>query len=208
MLPPTPAPLTGSVLATRRLVVIGGSAGAIPTLIGILGLMPAGFTLPIVLLQHLSRSAPSRLPEVLGRRTALTVGWAAHGGRPLAGHVHVAPQNRDLVLTAEGRFACLSPGGRSQPSVDRFFESAASVLGRGCIAVVISGMLQDGARGMAAVAACGGITIAQEESGCAEFEMPAAAIDFGRADLVLAPAKIAEALLLLAEEGEASAAAA
>lgn len=182
-------------------VAIGGSAGGIQALIAVLSSLPASFPLPILVVQHLSATLPSRLPEVLGWRTSLRAKWA-QDGEPLApGTVYVAPPDRHL-LVGTGRRVALSSAeraGRWRPSVDALFHSAAEVCGARAIAVVLSGVMWDGAAGVAAVAERGGITIAQDEATCDHFDMPAAALDLGRADVVLPPRKIAQALQVLAE---------
>ena len=91
-----------------RLVAFGGSAGAIPALLAILSHFPADFPIPVVVVQHLAATFESRLPRVLGVRTALRCAWAADGGRPRSGTVHVAPPGASLTLTADGRFRVAS----------------------------------------------------------------------------------------------------
>lgn len=85
-----------------------------------------------------------------------------------------------------------------RPAVDVLFRSAADVFGERTIAVVLSGAMWDGAKGIGAVAETGGITIAQNEASSGHFDRPAAALDLGRADLAMEPAKIARALQVLA----------
>lgn len=182
-------------------VAIGGSAGGISALIGVLSSLPATFPLPILVVQHLSATLPSRLPEVLGWRTPLRVKWAEHGEALAPGTVYVAPPDRHLLVGAGHRVALSSAErvGRWRPSVDALFRSAAQVCGERAIAVVLSGVMWDGAAGIAAVAERGGITVTQDEATSDHFDMPAAALDLGRADVVMPPRKIAQALQVLAE---------
>lgn len=183
-----------------RAVVIGASAGGIAALKQILSAIPPSFPLPILLVLHISRTLESRLPEVLGYCTDLPVKWAEWGERALPGTVYVAPRDRHMLLERSGRIALSDADlvGWWRPAVDRLFESAATALGDGAIGVVLSGALWDGTRGIAAIREAGGITIAQDEASSAHFDMPASAIDIGRADIVLSPAKIGEALAILA----------
>ncbi len=189
--------------ATRKLVAIGGSAGAIQALIGILSALPADFALPILIVQHISakRASACALPAVLGWRSALTVKWAEHGERAEPGTAYVAPPDRHLLIRPGQRIALSSAArmGWWRPAIDALFLSAAETCGAETAAVVLSGALWDGAKGTAAIARQGGITIAQDERSCSHFDMPAASIDFGRADIVMAPDRIAEALLTLAD---------
>lgn len=186
------------------LVAIAASAGGLAALREVLGALPADLPLPILVVQHLSPTFRSELPAQLGARTGLRVKWAEDGEQPAPGTVYIAPPDRHLLVSA-GRRLRLSSFARvnfSRPAADPMFESAAAVYGDRCIAVVLSGMLWDGARGIAAVARCGGITIAQDEATSAAFGMPSAAIDLGRADAVMSPAKIAQAIRILCAAAE------
>jgi two-component system chemotaxis response regulator CheB len=182
-------------------VVIGASAGGVSALQLLLAALPGDFPLPILVVQHLSPTLPSELPAVLGYRTPLRVRWAEDGLVLRPGTVYVAPPDQHLLFGSPLRIS-LSSADRSEwwrPAVDHLFHSAAQVLGPRAIAVVLSGSMWDGAKGMLAVGQGGGITIVQDEASCEHFEMPAAALDLGRADVALSPRKIAQALELLAE---------
>ena len=187
-----------------RLVAFGGSAGAIPALLAILSCLPADFPIPVVVVQHLAARFESCLPRVLGRHTALRCAWAADGRWPRPGTVHVAPPGTSLTLTAAGRFRVVSGEPKPRlggPSVDAFLGSMAAVLGSRAVAVVLSGVLSDGADGIRAVRRSGGATMAQRLDTAPHWDMPAAALDFGKADLQMSPERIAQALLVLAERG-------
>ncbi|HEY8614419.1 MAG TPA: chemotaxis protein CheB, partial [Roseomonas sp.] len=178
------------------LVVVGGSAGGIPALISLLKALPTDFPLPILVVQHLSRKVPSRLPEVLQWHTRWAVKWAEDGEPIRPGMVYVGPADRHLLVEPDQRLVLSSapPVGWWRPAVDALFQSAAEVYGERVAAVVLSGAMWDGAKGMAAVASQGGITIVQDEATCGHFDMPACALDLGRADLIMSPGKIAEVL--------------
>lgn len=187
-------------------VAIGASAGGIRATTEILSRLPADFPLSILYVLHISASEPSRLPEILGFKTALRVKWAQWGEKAQPGTVHVAPPDRHLLMQPNGRLA-LSDSPRVdwwRPAVDTLFESVALSCGAGAIGVVLSGVLYDGMRGIAAIRDGGGLTIAQDERSCDHFDMPAAAIDGSRADIILPPAKIAEALIVASEIGLAA----
>lgn len=185
--------------AAYDLVVIGGSAGGIPALTTLLSALPADFAVPILVVQHLAPKLPSQLPAVLGCRTALTVKWAENGELLRPGRVYVAPPDRHLAVARNRRVVLSSAEkvGWWRPAADVLFKSAAEAFGERVIAVVLSGAMWDGAKGIRAVGAAGGVTIAQAEKGCGYFEMPAAALDLGRADLALSPRRIAAALQVL-----------
>lgn len=186
-----------------RMVAFGGSAGGIPVLLAVLSLLPEDFPIPIVVVQHLAANLESRLPEVLGLRTKLRCKWAEDGETPLAGCVHVAPRGGNLTVSAGGRLH--RTAGRKPrlgwPSVDLFLGSVAAHLGGKSIAVVLSGMLHDGAQGIWAVRQRGGATMVQHPGGALHPGMPSAAVDLGRAELRLSLPAIARSLLILAERG-------
>lgn len=189
-------------VSAYRAVAIGGSAGGIPALLILLALLPPGFPLPILVVQHLPTALPSRLPAVLGRSTALSVKWAEHAERLRPHTVYIAPPDRHLLVGPDERVVLSSArrgSGLWRPGVDLLFESAAEVWGEALVAIVLSGMMWDGAKGIAVVARRGGITIVQDEASASHFEMPSAALDLGRADIVMSPRRIAEVLRVLTE---------
>jgi len=200
--------LDGSAFAkpSYEVIVVGASAGGILALIAIAAALPQDFPIPILVVQHLSARAPSVLPMILGWRTRLAVGWAVDGAVPEPSHIYVAPPDRHLLIGPDGRLA-LSDAERVgwwRPAVDTLFRSAAKHHREKAIAVVLSGAMWDGAAGMAEISAAGGITIAQDRASASFFDMPAAACDFGRADLVMSPAQIASALRVLSERTAAN----
>jgi len=189
---PFPEPVVHSTeSAASRVVVIGASAGGIPALIDLLSGLSADFPFPILLVQHLSATLPSRLPEVLGYRTALRAKWAEYGEAMKPGTIYVAPPDQHLVVKPGCRIGLSSAErvGWWRPAVDVLFQSAAEIYGEHTIAIVLSGAMWDGAKGMAAVASAGGITIVQDEVTSAHFDMPAAALDVGRADVMMSPGR-------------------
>ena len=184
-----------------ELLVIGGSAGGIPALQLILSCLSATFPIPIVIVQHLSAREPSRLAEVLARFTRLQCRWAQDGDVPHAGSILVAPPGGSLMLTS-ARVLRRTDGSKPPlgwPSIDLLLQSAAMQFGPRLIAVVLSGVLRDGSAGILAVRRSGGATIAQDYRSATFSDMPAAAVEFGRADLMLPVEQIGGALQILAE---------
>lgn len=198
-----PAPITAPAIQPYGMLALGGSAGAIPVLRHILSLLPPWLPVPIVVVQHLNAEWRSRLPTVLGFRTFMQCKWAEDGERPAPGVIHVAPPGANLVLASNGCFRQLTgPKPRmGWPSVDAFFCSMADRFGQEAIGVVLSGMLYDGAEGIAAVRKAGGATMVQQPSTASARSMPEAAIDLGRADIARSPNQIAEAISILIERG-------
>ncbi len=198
-----PAAQPHSAPEAYEIVVLGGSAGGLGPISEVLARLPRRFPIPIVVVHHIGAHLKSRLPEVLSFRSQLPCRWAVSGERPKAGVVLVAPAGANLALSDDGALVSL-PGPKPRlgwPSVDIFLQSAARVHGPRAIAVVFSGMMHDGAAGMSAVRKAGGATMVQHPL-TAEFpDMPASAVDLGRADLMMPPHQIASALEILADAG-------
>jgi two-component system, chemotaxis family, protein-glutamate methylesterase/glutaminase len=181
-------------------VAIVASAGGVSALISLLQALPSAFPLPIFVAQHLPR-VKSMLDVVLSWRTRLDVCWAAEGEEPAAGRVYLTPPGMRLAVTARG-FA-LSPlldaPSSWLPCGDHLIDSLVARYGSRSIGVVLSGMLPAGVKGLRAIKARGGFVMAQNQSSAGWFEMPAAAIDFAKADIVLPPERLAAALTIIAE---------
>src|SRR5262249_191183 len=116
------------------------------------------------------------------------------------GHVLIAPGNMHMRLTRDGttylvRLSAEAPVNRHRPSVDVLFHSCADVAGASAIGVIMTGMGDDGARGLLAMRRNGGATFAQDEATCVVFGMPKAAIELGAAEHVLPLARLAEAAI-------------
>jgi two-component system, chemotaxis family, protein-glutamate methylesterase/glutaminase len=179
-------------------VVIGASSGGIETLSRVLETLPRDFAAPIMVVQH-SGGAKTHLPEIIGKRVKLIVKVAVAGERFVAGTIYIAPPGRHLEVSSAG--CCrLGDGARvshARPSADVLFRTAALRFGSKTLAVVLTGFLRDGTAGASKVQRCGGLVIAQEPSTCVAPGMPSSVIENGGANVVLAPAKIAEALVSL-----------
>ena len=185
-------------------VGIVASAGGIRALQALLSSLPDTFPLPIFVAQHLPRS-PSMLDRVLGWRCALNVAWATEGGRPREGHVYLAPPGMRLRITATG-FELLPLGTASSTwlaSGDDLINSVAALYGARTIGIALSGMMPAGVNGLRAVKACGGFAIAQDRTSAEWFEMPSAAIDFAKAEIVMPPHRMASALDIIAQGWQA-----
>jgi two-component system chemotaxis response regulator CheB len=123
---------------------------------------------------------------------------ARDGAAIAPGCCWLAPPDRHLRLVAGRRFRLdddAPRGGGHRPSVDVLFESAARLCGDRTLAILLTGMGRDGARGLGTVARAGGLTIAQDAASCVVFGMPAAAIALGHAGRILPLAAIAPAIL-------------
>ena len=141
-----------------------------------------------VVVQHLSASQPSLLPELLRRVTALAVTDVATGVRARAGIVYVAPPGFDVELRG-GRFALAPPDEHATPRlpIDSFFRSLAHDQQAGAVAVILSGMGSDGTLGLRAVKECGGATFVQRPETAQFDSMPRSAIQAELADVIAGP---------------------
>jgi len=183
------------------------SAGGISALIELLGDLDRPFALPVFIAQHLSRSAPSILPSILTWHSGCTAKWAEQDENPKPGVVYVLPPKTGMeVRNGNLNIRQLGDDARNWLEVpDQLLRSLSNCYGSTAVGVVLSGMLATGLQGLRAIRSRGGITMAQNEKSSGFFEMPQAAIDLGRAEIVLSPRRLAQALNVLAEQrvGEA-----
>jgi two-component system chemotaxis response regulator CheB len=207
-----PLPNTGRLLATSQplrptlpeIAVIGASAGGPGALAAVLGMLPADFGLPVLIVQHLTSEFMYGLAEWLNRAGPLPVRLAVEGELPMPGQVLLAPGGKHLRVSIEGRVVLDSRRGnyRHQPAVDALFQSAADFYASRALGIVLTGMGDDGAAGLRAMRDMGARTIVQNEETCVVFGMPAAAIERGAAEFVLPLEKIGSAIRALSNRGE------
>lgn len=185
--------------AGRRVdaIVIGGSAGSIEALAILLPALPAHLRAAVFVVLHLPRERPSLLCDIFQPRCAVPLREAQDKEPVEPGVVYFAPPDYHLLIDA-GPSIALSidePVHFSRPSIDVLFESAADAYGPHLLAVLLSGANQDGAEGIAAVQAGGGITVVQAPASASMTTMPQAALSLVQPDHVLAPQQIAALLL-------------
>ncbi|HYV42720.1 MAG TPA: chemotaxis protein CheB, partial [Thermoanaerobaculia bacterium] len=180
-------------------VGVGASAGGLEAFSHLLRNVPPDTGMAFVIIQHLDPTHESMLSEILSRDTRMPVGEAASDVRVERDHVYVIPPNRMMQLD-DGHLRLAPRGetnGRYMP-VDHFFRSLANSLKTRAIGVVLSGTATDGALGIEAIKAEGGITFAQGENSARHDGMPRAAISTGCVDFVLSPENIARELARIA----------
>jgi len=182
-----------------RLVAIGASTGGARALVDVLGALPGDFPLPLLVVIHIAEPFGRAFVDWLDDHCALEVRLAQHGQPVPARGVVLAAPGLHLQLRA-GRQVCERGPERlsCRPSVDVLFESVAQEYGAGAAAVLLTGMGQDGARGMLALRQAGGLTIAQDEASCVVYGMPREAALLGAAQRILPLAEIGPALAALA----------
>ncbi|HEY2541542.1 MAG TPA: chemotaxis protein CheB [Gaiellaceae bacterium] len=178
-------------------VAVVASAGGIAAIERVLVPLPSDLDAAVVVLLHLTPEHPSLLPRILARATQLVVREAADGDALEPGTVYVAPPNAHLLVTAEGTLR-LDESERVhhvRPSADALLLSIAREHRGRCLAVILTGTGVDGAAGSAAVHDAGGRVVVQDEATSAHFGMPAAAINAGGVDEVLALDDIGAAVI-------------
>lgn len=188
--------MTGLNGNRRNMVVIGGSAGALPALRLILGGLPPDFPGSIFVVVHLSSDYPSILPELLssiGRLTAIH----PHNRQAIEPNmVYVAPPDHHLLIEDSTMVVTRGPReNRTRPAIDPLFRSAAAAFGPRAVGVILSGMLDDGSAGLKAIKAVGGTTIVQDPVDAIWPDMPANALRYAHADHV-SPARDIASLLV------------
>ena len=184
-----------SVTAGRgaSVIVVCASAGGPQALAAVLSAIPAGFPIPILVVQHIAKGFTAGFAEWLDDQVPLPVRLARPG--PTGAGIWVAPEGAHLLLTAAGRLVLddQRDAGPHRPSADVLLGSVAAGAGAHGVAVVLTGMGRDGALGLAEVRRAGGLTLAQDEASSAVFGMPKAAAERG-AELILGPSRIGERL--------------
>ena len=181
------------------LVVIASSAGGLMALRTVLAPLPRDFGAAVLIVQHLERTHPSVMANIISRHTDLEVRQAEDGDAIEPGTVLIAPPNRHLLVSKDRRVHLTDTGlvHFVRPSADLLFESAAAIFGDRVIGVVLTGTGMDGSTGVTAVKRAGGTVIAQDEASSEFFGMPAAAAATGDVDYVLPLTDIPASLIEL-----------
>ena len=190
---------------TDRLIAIGASTGGTEAIRMLLETMPADAP-AIVITQHIPAAFSKPFAERLDRHSKMTVVHAEDDMPLLAGHAYVAPGGLHLRVQRSGaRWRCRlgddDPIRRHRPSVDAMFESVASAAGANASAALLTGMGDDGARGLLALRKAGAATIVQDEASSVVWGMPGAAYTLGAAQQVLPLDQITDALLASTTQG-------
>lgn len=180
----------------RIAIAIGGSAGAIPALMRIMpGLDPA-LRAAILVVVHLPPQARSLLPGLLTRAGRLTATHAQDGEPLCESHIYVAPPDLHMrVVDGTVRLDRGARENRTRPAIDPLFRSIADGFGRRAIGVVLSGTLDDGAAGLAAIEQAGGTVMVQDPADATYADMPSAAMRAVSGSLALCAHEMAGRLL-------------
>jgi two-component system chemotaxis response regulator CheB len=186
---------TAMIQTTDRVVAVGASTGGTEALREFLQSMPLDAP-GIVIVQHMPAEFTARFAERLEGMCRITVREAADGDSVIRGQALIAPGNRHMLLKRSGAryFVEIRDGplvSRHRPSVDVLFRSAARYAGKNVVGVIMTGMGDDGAKGMLELHEAGAHTIAQDEATSVVFGMPAEAIKLCAVDQVLPLGRIA-----------------
>lgn len=182
-------------------IVVGGSSGGIDALLYMLPALPATLRAAVLVVMHLPRDRPSLLAEIFRHRCGLPLKEAHDKDAIAPGTVYFAPPDYHLLVDAGPRLALSvdAPVHFSRPSIDVLFESAADQYGERLLGILLSGANEDGARGLQAIAAAGGLVVVQDPASASMPAMPQAALARVAVPHVLPPAGIADLLAHLHE---------
>jgi len=184
--PPPPKRKSCAVLPPNRVIAIGISTGGPNALQYVLSQIPPEFSATFIVVQHMPEGFTDMFARRLDECCALDVQEAKSGDLLIAGRVLICPGNRHIMVRRmpRGEMVVLSDGppiNGHRPSVDVLFHSVAQEFGMTAVGVLMTGMGDDGAQGLGAIKAAGGMTIAQSEDSCVVSGMPRAAISKGYA---------------------------
>jgi two-component system, chemotaxis family, protein-glutamate methylesterase/glutaminase len=185
---------------THDIVVIGASAGGVEALTRVVSGLPRDLRAAVLIVLHLSRGR-SVLPEILTRASRLPASHPRDGDELQYGRIYVAPP--DFHLTVAGTKLRVQHGPSEngvRPAVDPLFRSAARSYGPRVIGIVLTGSLDDGTAGLAAVKEAGGVTVVQDPDEAFAPSMPRSAMSFVDVDHVLPLREIPILITTLAKE--------
>lgn len=188
---------------TDRVVAIGSSTGGTEAIKDVLSRLPADAP-GIVIAQHIPKAFSGPFARRMNDFCVLKVCEAQEGQQIMPGHVYIAPGDQHLLVTRSGsRYYCQLNDGpkvnRHRPSVDVLFRSVAQSAGRNSIGVILTGMGDDGAKGMLEMRDAGAQTLAQDEASSVVWGMPGAAWQAGAAQSLHPLLQIAERIVALTE---------
>jgi two-component system chemotaxis response regulator CheB len=194
-----PATNKALVSTTDKVIAIGTSTGGTQALEAVLTRLPAT-CLGIVIVQHMPEKFTAMFAERLNGLCQLEVREARNGDRVVPGRALIAPGGRHMMLKRSGAQYVVDVAdgpliNRHKPSVDVLFRSVAKFAGANALGILMTGMGDDGARGMKEMHDAGARTIAQDEASCVVFGMPKEAIKLGAADEVMGLDQIPSAIV-------------
>jgi len=196
---PKKSVLKNNFETTAKIIAIGSSTGGTEALREFLIKMP--YDCPgIIIVQHMPEVFTRQFAERLNQLCEISVKEAENGDDVVRGRALIAPGNRHVILKRNGAnySVRLNDGplvNRHRPSVDVLFRSVAQWSGKNSVGVIMTGMGDDGAKGLLEMKESGAKTIAQDEASCVVFGMPKEAIKLGGVDYVLPLSEISDKTL-------------
>ena len=180
------------------IVGIGSSAGGLEAVSRLLTHLPTDTGMAFVVVQHMDPTRESLLPLILQKTTEMPVVQAKNGARVMPDRVYIIPPNTHMRVSGNRLELIPRPAGVLALSVNCFLYSLAEERGNKAIAVILSGTASDGALGVKAIKAEGGVVFAQDEKSAGYFGMPESAAATGVVDFILPPEEIATELASIA----------
>lgn len=190
------SPSLSMIKTTEMVVAVGASTGGTEALRVFLEALPADCP-GVVIVQHMPENFTKSFSNRLNDLCTISVKEAENGDPVLPGHALIAPGNKHMLLKRSGaRYYVEVKDGplvnRHRPSVDVLFRSTARYAGANAIGIIMTGMGDDGARGLLEMKEAGAKTAAQDEETCVVYGMPKEAVKLGAADQVLPLEKLAQ----------------
>ena len=193
------APRLAMAQTTERIVAIGTSTGGTVALEAVLTELPR-VSPGIVIVQHMPEMFTAAFAARLDSLCEITIQEARNGQRVLPGLALIAPGGKHMQLARSGAQYIVEvkdgpPVNRHRPSVDVLFRSVAKYAGRNAMGVIMTGMGDDGARGLREMREAGAYTLAQDEASCVVYGMPREAVKHGAVDRILPLSALAGAIM-------------
>ena len=197
---PTTASTKREAAQRKEILAIGASTGGPNALIEVIPRLPQDFPVPVVVVQHMPPMFTRLLAQRLDSLSLLRVGEAEPGRILEPGRVWIAPGDYHLRVTRKGSAAIMNlnqelPENSCRPAVDVLFRSVAEAFGPNVLAVVMTGMGSDGARGAIRIREAGGEVLVQDEDSSVVWGMPGAVVNAGAADKVCALSEISSEIV-------------
>lgn len=184
---------------TNKIFAIGASTGGVQALMTVLRTFPVNAP-GTVIVQHMPANFTTSFACRLNQECAVSVKEAADGDRVIPGHVLIAPGGQHMLLQRSGAnyYVSVKDGPRvcrQKPSVEVLFDSVAKYAGSNAVGAILTGMGDDGARGLLHMRNAGARTLAQDEESCVVFGMPKEAIKQGGAEVIVPLGQVTEQLI-------------
>lgn len=187
LLAPSMQPTIDDLRARTDVIGIAASTGGPAALSSLLGALPADFSLPVLIVQHITSGFAAGFAEWLATRTSMRVDVASHG-RPLEpGVILLSPDDYHMMVNERGAVdLSKAPGYKGlRPSANHLFSSMARVYGQRAVGVILTGMGDDGVDGLEDLHRAGGYTVAQNKESCVVYGMPGEAVSRKAIDQVI-----------------------